>query len=81
MPAITAYEAAFGRGNSPVVLYNVECTGTESSLLNCSLRNPYYYLHGYFNYFPCYSDAGVACPSCKSYFDKNSFQLWAAVTV
>ena len=73
MPAITTYEAAFGRGTSPVVLYNVTCTGTEFSLLSCSLSElPRYYLgYIYFFYFFCDSDAGVACPSCKSCFDKK----------
>ena len=51
--------APFGQGTDPVLLYNVGCTGTESSLLNCSLDGTYlhYCLHS--------NDAGVVCPPCK----------------
>ena len=66
MAAITAYQAVFGRGTGPIFLNIVGCTGTESSLLNCSHRELDYY-----NYFFClYShDVGVVCPSCKSCFN------------
>ena len=54
--AIAVYRAAFGQGNGPVLLSNVECTGNESFLLSCSA-----------GIASCSSsnDAGVVCPSCK----------------
>ena len=49
----------FGQGIGPLLLSYVDCTGIESSLLNCNhIDNPYY------SYYYC-SDAGVICPSCK----------------
>ena len=67
---ITAADAAFGRGTGPILVHFVRCTGTESSLLNCSHSGidyfdyyyDYYYLYHYCSY---YNDAGVVCPSCK----------------
>ena len=50
--------AAFGQGTGPVFLNNVECTGTESSLLSCSRSGtPPSCSHSY--------DAGVVCPLGK----------------
>ena len=53
-----------------MLLYFVRCTGTESSLLNCSHNeiDDYYYDYDYYliyHYCSHYSDAGVVCPSCK----------------
>ena len=50
---------AFGQGTGPIYLGNVGCTGTESSLLNCS--------HSGIGVTSCshYGDAGVVCPSGK----------------
>ena len=50
--------AYYGRGNGTVWLDNVECTGTETSLLNCSSNNfgpvdP--------NCLDHHNDAGVVC--------------------
>ena len=54
--ATAVHYAGFGQGTGPVFLQSVSCTGTESSLLNCSHRVAYC-LHN--------QDAGVVCPSCK----------------
>ena len=69
--ATTAYPAAFGQGTGPILLNVVGCTGTESSLLNCSRLDVYYYYSLF--HFGClfYNDVGVLCPSCKSCFNKN----------
>ena len=55
--AIAVRRAAFGQGTGPVFLYNVGCTGNESSLLSCSHM---------FASCSHSSDAGVVCPPCKS---------------
>ena len=57
--AIAVNQAAFGQGTGPVLLSNVRCSGTESSLLSCSHDETYLYrcLHD--------NDAGVVCPPCK----------------
>ena len=71
MPIPVDNGAAFGRGTGPIFLYFVRCTGTESSLLNCSHNgmDDYYfdYIDYYLLYHYCsyYSDAGVVCPSSK----------------
>ena len=72
---ITAANAAFGRETGPILLYFVRCTGTESSLLDCSHSGvDYYDYHDYYNYYDYYEDVdslyylngiGVVCPSCK----------------
>ena len=56
---IAVHNAPFGQGTDPVLLYDVRCTGTESSLLSCSHDGTYlhYCLHS--------NDAGVVCPPCK----------------
>ena len=59
--ATVVYQAAFGQGTGPVLLSNVRCTGTESSLLSCShdgIDVAMYCFHD--------DDAGVICPSRKS---------------
>ena len=71
---ITAADAAFGRGTGPILVHFVRCTGTESSLLNCSHSgiDDYYYDY-YYHYHFCsyYNDAGVVCPSCKLHRRRN----------
>ena len=54
--ALYGYQHNFGRGTGPVYLYGVGCSGTESSLLNCSHSGIR------FNWCPHYYDAGVVCP-------------------
>ena len=53
---IAARNAPFGQGTGPVLLDNVGCTGTESSLLSCSHRAAYCSYSSY---------PGVVCPPCK----------------
>ena len=70
---MVAITASFGRGTGPILLNVVGCTGTESSLLNCSHRDMdyYFYYFPYSYYFDCLYDnnVGVVCPSCKSCFN------------
>ena len=57
--AVAVYQAVFGQGTGPVFLDGAWCTGTESSLLNCSHSGigVTYCSHSY--------DAGVVCPPRK----------------
>ena len=50
------YQHDFGQGTGPVFLNNVECIGTESSLLSCSHSGVR------FNWCRHFADAGVVCP-------------------
>ena len=54
--ALYGYQHTFGRGTGPVFLYDLRCSGTESSLLSCSHSGIW------FNWCSHYSDAGVVCP-------------------
>ena len=51
--------AAFGEGTGPIILDNVGCTGTESSLLSCNHRGIGV------TYCGNYEAAGVVCQPCK----------------
>ena len=57
--AVAVFQAVFGQGTGPIFLGGAWCTGTESSLLNCSHRGigVAYCLHS--------NDGGVVCPPCK----------------
>ena len=58
----TTYQASFGEGSGPVWLSNVECTGREASLLDCT----FYGLNRSMVTTTCShhrSDAGVVCSS------------------
>ena len=59
------YSGYFGQGTGPLLLYNLRCTGTESSLLSCS--------HSVVGVTSCShsNDAGVACSSCKLYVSSS----------
>ena len=51
-----AYSSAFfGQGSGPIQLDNVNCIGTEATLLNCTHLTTHNCGHQ--------DDAGVACPS------------------
>ena len=56
--AIAVIWAGFGLETGPALLSNVECTGTESSLLSCSRSGIPSCSHS--------NDAGVICPLGKS---------------
>ena len=61
-PSVTTaiFYGAFGQGRGPILLDNLQCTGTESSLLGCSHRGI-----GVFSSCSHSEDAGVVCPPCK----------------
>ena len=61
-PVAVSY-AAFGQGTGLILLDNVGCTGTESSLLSCSHRGI-----GVLRSCSHSEDAGVMCPPCKRFF-------------
>ena len=61
-PGTTGYLCcdAYGRGNGPVWLVDVACTGTEASLYDCS--------HNGFGIDIClYQEVGVACETQGMY--------------
>ena len=57
--AVAVFQAVFGQGTGPMFLGGAWCTGTESSLLNCSHSGigVTYCSHSY--------DFGVVCPPRK----------------
>ena len=55
--AIPVDQGIFEPGTGPVLLNNVDCFGTESSLLSCTHSTNPYCSH--------LSNVGVVCPSCK----------------
>ena len=57
--AVAEFNAVFGYGTGPIFLSDVNCTGTESSLLSCSRRG------NTLSYCSHNHDAGVVCPICK----------------
>jgi len=62
LPSVTTalYWATFGQGRGPILLDNLQCAGTESSLLGCSHRGI-----GVLSSCSHSEDAGVVCPPCK----------------
>ena len=83
--AIPVHHAAFGQGTGPILLHDVWCTGTESSLLNCN-----YFRIGftscsnfYFESEPVVNPvegAGVICPPGNSWFVFKC-HLWDSVCI
>ena len=53
------YNAYFGEGTGPILLYYVHCSVPTFSLLNCNINTYYYYKYYYFNNH--YDDVGVRC--------------------
>lgn len=54
--AATAFGSArFGQGSGPIVADDVRCTGTESTLMNCTFSLTHNCVHS--------EDAGVRCTS------------------
>ena len=72
----TVSRAAFGEGAGPVLVHGVSCTGTESSLLNCSHQIGVTYCSHFY-------DVGVVCPPCKSFLwhKFKGSHSWTAFTV
>ena len=62
LPSVTTalYRATFGQGRGPILLDNLQCAGTESSLLGCSHRGI-----GVLSSCSHLEDAGVVCPPSK----------------
>ena len=52
--ALSYSSAYFGQGSGPIQLDNVQCSGNEQNLLNCTHLTVHNCGH--------YEDAGVACP-------------------
>ena len=59
--------ATYGQGSGPILLDDVGCTGTETSILNCPYDS---------NTADCThaKDAGVRCHSCKYYWYMHEWQ-------
>lgn len=57
--AVAYSRAYFGQGSGPILLNNVQCVGTEASLIECywSAHNIHTCLHS--------EDAGVMCQGVK----------------
>ena len=55
------YNAYFGRGTGPILLDDLQCSGSETRIINC----PRYISQGIGTYDGCYNghgeDAGVRC--------------------
>ena len=66
---------AFGRGRGPILLDNLRCAGTESSLQGCSHRGIGVHSCSHFE------DAGVVCPPCKYVYSEASRSVNAAVCI
>ena len=59
--SIPFYNAYFGRGTGPILLDDLQCSGSEMRIINC----PRYISQGIGTYDGCYNghgeDAGVRC--------------------
>ena len=73
--AVAVSFTAFGRAQSsvPILLSNVRCDGTESSLLSCSSGS---------GLVQCsyYDDVGVVCPPCKSCLEQMTKDIYIVST-
>ena len=57
--AVAFSHAHFGAGSGPIHLNNVDCSGSETNLINCS-QNSLFYCHSGHS-----ADAGVRCQGRK----------------
>ena len=55
--AQSLYNAYFGEGSGPILLYYVYCSTPKFSLLNCHINFPYYYVSSSNHN----NDVGVRC--------------------
>ena len=55
--AVAYSSAYYGQGTGPILLDNVQCTGTEGSLFNCTYISNHNCVH--------FEDAGVMCQSAS----------------
>ena len=60
--AIAETDETFSEGSLPLALKQVNCTGSEHSLLNCVNSNPEDHYCG------IYEDAGVVCQGITMFF-------------
>ena len=60
--------AAFGQGTGAIYLDNVQCTGTELNIRNCSLLTTHNCVHA--------EDASVICIGIKS-MDNDYLEIWS----
>ena len=56
--ALSLTNAYFGQGSGPIQLNNVQCSGSEVTLLQCS--------HSTINSCGHYEDAGIRCPGIQT---------------
>ena len=68
--ALAFSTAHFGQGIGPILLDNVHCNGSESSLLDCNYHNQSNCAHS--------ADAGVRCQGEQSFLQKSN-RCWGWV--
>ena len=68
--AVPRYGAFYGQGSGPIFLADLQCIGTEQSLLDCD-ANVYAFSHCYH-----YEDVGVQCQGFNCVFVVNNSDLY-----